>query len=838
MKIKSLIVSFILTASIVCGLFDSTIVVKANDDLMETSTYSYISQDSVLRNGAINNAPSFEEERVTCINSEKVIYGITETFDFVCTTEIDDVVAVGDVSLCDFEINGTEIICTLSDFVSDGSIILEFYYESVLIDRFALYFASFDSNTFYSSAFSLDVAKRNAGITLDYELVSDEETEDVSDYDEDVRLLGIGASGSFSGTFNWTDDQGVVHPLIGAKIEVKIDGSWWTGTTYTDQYGCYSISYSDIWYIGSGNPTVTVYADNGESVYVTYDGTYSKSKDFSEHTGDFSYIFSPNTDGDIGKAMIIFQAAKCYADYAKALNGGTPVGTCGFYYPEDPNEISRYVHSEGLVKISSAVRDSIYVPHSYSSWDVIGHEYGHYIQHYFEIEDNPGGRHKIHSNNIDDQYKTTGTDGTKLYNLEQSKERGLKLAWAEGWATYWSTVAQSTFSNEIKTIWTVGDTSYTAYNGVDYDLDCYDTANSYGDADEVAVQRILYKLYTSTTDTYDKFAISSDALWNIVIDKKPLTFYEFINDLYDAGYNKYNLGILLAEYNVITDSLNISNDYLDECPTFSWSTYKGSSNFNYNSFDLVFINTSGVEILRKTNITTGQYTLTESEWADIISVYGRTYYVYIVARQTDYFTTGNYSSKLFEFAEPDDFNTKVQIKPNEWGFEPQYFFESNKEGHTTTTITDHGLTITTERLRCGYIENSYVILSPKRENAGLAYLELTFDQPVYSYMFGITLWSNNEGLNSSTCTAVVEIMDENGNWTVDFDLFNDLPNGFSVRTQQVDRYEVAHPEGIYGIRFVMTAPATGDRNKGRLCIDDIVLNTDPNDLWFISTFYE
>lgn len=838
MKIKSLILSFVLTASIICGLFNSTIVVKANDDLLETSTYSYISQDSVFRDDAVYYEPSFEEERVTCINSEKVIYGITETFDFVGTTEIDDVVAVGDVSLLDFEINGTEIICTLSDFVSNGSIILEFYYESVLIDRFALYFASSDSNTFYSSAFSLDVAKRNAGITLNYELASDEETEDVSNYDEEVRLLGIGASGSFSGTFNWTDDQGVIHPLVGAKVEVTIAGSWWTGTTYTDQYGCYNINYSDIWYIGSGNPTVTLYADNGESVYVTYDGTYSKSKEFSEHTGDFSYTFSPIADGDIGKAMIIFQAAKSYADYAKAVNGGTPVGTCGFYYPGDPNKSSNYSDEKVLVTISSAVRDSTSVPHSYSSWDVIGHEYGHYIQHCFDIEANPGGRHGIPSNNIDDQYNTREDDGvTRKYTLAESKDRGLKLAWAEGWATYWSTVAQSTFSSDLKTIWTVGDTSYTSYNGLDYDLDSY-VGPSYGDADERAVQRILYKLYTSTTDTYDKFAIGSDALWNIVIENKPHTFYEFINDLYDAGYNKYNLGILLAEYNVITDSLNISNDYLDECPTFSWSTYKGSSNFNYNSFDLVFINTSGVEILRKTNITTGQYTLTESEWADIISVYGRTYYVYIVARQTDYFTTGNYSSKLFEFAEPDDFNTKVQIKPNEWGFEPQYFFESNKEGHTTTTITDHGLTITTERLRCGYIENSYVILSPKRENAGLAYLELTFDQPVYSYMFGITLWSNNEGLNSSTCTAVVEVMDENGNWTVDLDLFNDLPNGFSVRTQQVDRYEVAHSEGIYGIRFVMTAPATGDRNKGRLCIDDIILNTDPNDLWFISTFYE
>ena len=81
-------------------------------------------------------------------------------------------------------------------------------------------------------------------------------------------------------------------------------------------------------------------------------------------------------------------------------------------------------------------------------------------------------------------------------------------------------------------------------------------------------------------------------------------------------------------------------------------------------------------------------------------------------------------------------------------------------------------------------------------------------------------------------------MDANANWSIDMDLFRDLPNGFSIKTQQIDRYEIACSDGIYGLRFVMTSPATGDRNKGRLCLDDIVLNTDHNDLWFISTFYE
>lgn len=228
--------------------------------------------------------------------------------------------------------------------------------------------------------------------------------------------------------------------------------------------------------------------------------------------------------------MIIFQAAKSYADYAKAVNGGTPVGTCGFYYPGDPNKSSNYSDEKVLVTISSAVRDSTSVPHSYSSWDVIGHEYGHYIQHCFDIEANPGGRHGIPSNNIDDQYNTREDDGvTRKYTLAESKDRGLKLAWAEGWATYWSTVAQSTFSSDLKTIWTVGDTSYTSYNGLDYDLDSY-VGPSYGDADERAVQRILYKLLTApATGDRNKGRLCID---DIILNTDPNDLW-FISTFYE-----------------------------------------------------------------------------------------------------------------------------------------------------------------------------------------------------------------------------------------------------------------------------------------------------------------
>ena len=168
----------------------------------------------------------------------------------------------------------------------------------------------------------------------------------------------------------------------------------------------------------------------------------------------------------------------------------------------------------------------------------------------------------------------------------------------------------------------------------------------------------------------------------------------------------------------------------------------------------------------------------------------------------------------------------------------KFLYHEQVETDKHSSIQRGGLTITHDRLRCGYIENSYIVLSPKRENAGLAYLTLSFNKLVYSYAYGVAVWSAlvSEGLSPSTCTAKVESLDANGVWREDLDLLNDVV--LSSRTQQIDKYCVFCGEGIYGLRFIVTAPAIGNNNKGRICIDRILLNTNPDNPYFISYLYE
>ncbi len=590
-------------------------------------------------------------------DAEKKIVGDVCTFQFTSNVSIIDVCAEGDESLTDYSIHdGKEIICTLSNFRDCSSVTLTFSASDDVHDKCTIYFAKDDEGYFHSSSLSLDTARRAAGQELNYNLVDESKDETTPITLSPISTCSIGETGAIYGTLKWKDAQGNTHPLAGVKVKTTMSMSWWSDETYTDASGYYRIEYSGIWHVGGGIPTIHIYTES-DNVKVLSDGTYEKTYQFSSSVGgEFSYVFSPVTDGDMGKAMMILQGAKNFADYAEYLNGGTSIDFCDFKYPGATDYC--YYDRNNTVNICAEAPDEG-MPETYAGWDVIGHEYGHHVQHYFGIANNPGGTHYANHNAIDDQIDWG-------YSLSDAKDIGHRLSWGEGWATYWSTVAQSHFSSELKSIPTVGDTRYTAYNKVNYDLNYYGTGC--GDADEIAIQRFLYKLYDSSVDTYDKFALGELTLWNIIVSNKPTTFYEFINDLYNLGYNKNDLGLLLSKYNVITGKMTVDDTrYFDKVPTFSWSTATGSSNLYFDSFDLYFENTNGTLIVKVEKLTASgssvSYTPTFQIWTKIFSNSSEKFNVYFVARQTYSYTSGNYYSQVFTFNRPTKESTgRIQIK--------------------------------------------------------------------------------------------------------------------------------------------------------------------------------
>lgn len=330
-------------------------------------------------------------------------------------------------------------------------------------------------------------------------------------------------------------------------------------------------------------------------------------------------------------------------------------------------------------------------------------------------------------------------------------------------------------------------------------------------------------------------------------DYKNLVAFNFKDDHHDHHSNNYTYINEYGENDTLCscwacipkEVIITSGNYLDETPTYKWDSLiheKWHRNLSLH-FTFNILDNNRHEVFKDSNVFDPTYTLSKSQWNTAISVPGNSYYIYIgFESPVDPYWDDFYC--ITEFIEPKDYADKAQIKPSDWNFEERYWFANEGENgneYRETNIAIKNLNITSHRLRCGYIEEQYVNLSPRREGAGEAYLRLTWDKPVYSYMFGASYWSSSENLDGE---AVVRVMDRNRVWqSVSSSDFNLKTLGLSTTRSNIKRFVGKHSEGIYGLEFYCTASATGDRNKGRICIDDIVLNTDPYDLDFISTSY-
>jgi len=279
---------------------------------------------------------------------------------------------------------------------------------------------------------------------------------------------------------------------------------------------------------------------------------------------------------------------------------------------------------------------------------------------------------------------------------------------------------------------------------------------------------------------------------------------------------------------VIPSEIKVSNYYLDTNPTFLWVSlikerrYKDIELYN----ELSILDSNKKVVFTINNIYDNEYTLSTEKFKQILNLSSTYYYVYLrlSSENSDYWD--DYYCEV-SFNKPNKYLNKSSFLPSERGFNGRYYFANELESNyleneperKTTTVTSNGLTIITNRLRCGYIENLYVVLSPRREDAGYSYFEMNFSKGVYSFMYRACLWSNKENIDGVGKIYKKDIV---GNWSVLKDIsLSDLESKSSGLTQFVEDT----PWGIYGLRFELTSTAIGSRNKGRFCIDDIVFNT-------------
>ncbi|MBS5853208.1 MAG: hypothetical protein ACLUG4_08410 [Bacilli bacterium] len=162
-----------------------------------------------------------------------------------------------------------------------------------------------------------------------------------------------------------------------------------------------------------------------------------------------------------------------------------------------------------------------------------------------------------------------------------------------------------------------------------------------------------------------------------------------------------------------------------------------------------------------------------------------------------------------------NWSTPLVLTPADYAFEQQYFFYEK-----SSSITKNTYTLQTTRLRCGYIEEEYIVLSPRRENAGVAYLAFSFNDNISQINVDMTMWSNSEYLYASDgSVALLQVKDNNNNWITLLDLLNDIT--LPTDRNNPNNYIITFPQNIKEFRFYVASAQVGNRNKGRVCIGNI-----------------
>lgn len=431
-----------------------------------------------------------------------------------------------------------------------------------------------------------------------------------------------------AGTLTWSDINGKTHPLQQAKVEIVDDDVTVddiVATTYTNTSGNFSVTFAnqtgasenggcDIFvraYPQSSNITVTTILG----------GSYSlKTPVTMDVTGNVGTIYQVLNPCDTAKSFQIHQAAIVGAQYVKSLSGTTPAN-CNVRYPQSDSQSNSYKLSAIWINAST-----------YYSWDVILHEYAHYIQDVYNTENNPADGHNPDSNLID-MYVSNGS------SLSVAKDKGCRLAWGEGWATYFAVSAQIHQGIAGLGIPGAGDASFDDLYG-NWFRNC-ETELGRGEGNEMAVTCVLWDLADSTswngskTETHDSLSLGYQAVWNYTLGSGGTTLSNFVNYVYSklSTTNYCSVGSILAKQNITADALrtnnSVSTNYYfssDIAPTFSWTAAKGSVKC-IDNYELQIYDTS-LKPIYTISIASGatSYTLSDVIWKNLKTNYSGGFY--------------------------------------------------------------------------------------------------------------------------------------------------------------------------------------------------------------------
>ncbi len=256
-------------------------------------------------------------------------------------------------------------------------------------------------------------------------------------------------------------------------------------------------------------------------------------------------------------------------------------------------------------------------------WDVIEHEYGHYVADTFDLKMiGVGGSHTFYED----------------LSVTYGKSHGIGMAWSEGFATFFAINLQRVMNASSMNIPNVGD---VCYNDTD-DYICKVNIETVTDeitpsniiskceSNEITVASILFDCADIISPFGDDMVYINNALlWSVLTTNECQTLSECVNSLYNDATvtwdNKAHLGEVLKSLGLSANSLTIT--YMNPLPpSLSWTNPSG-----IHTIQVCIYTINGTQLYQSAFLSNGttSLNLSTNDWSSIVSSGQNIFYVII-----------------------------------------------------------------------------------------------------------------------------------------------------------------------------------------------------------------
>ncbi|MCH9649260.1 MAG: hypothetical protein K0U98_13555 [Deltaproteobacteria bacterium] len=428
---------------------------------------------------------------------------------------------------------------------------------------------------------------------------------------------------NIEGTVRWTDSAGNVHSVPEALVEIYkplASGEQFITETRTNAEGFYEAqanhddSETDQLFVRvlAESTVARLRSENDSRTYRL------QSEPFQAFDGaTFAIPLTAGNDLDSDKAFGLHHGLVLIGAYASKLAGSLP----------DVIE----VRFPGLGSGSKFQNGKLFIEATDAfDWDVLHHEYGHYFQAVHGFVNSPGGIHSITAN-------LSNTPESDTTTAARGKDKGIRLAWSEGWVTFFGIRGQVDAQASSLGIPNVGDVSYHETDEQTFNVNletCFFTRSINGDFcvgedNEFSVAAALWDLVDSTNETGDRVDLTDKRLFEIFKVAAPTTVgaawealaaaFPSTSDRVDHG-SVFGLAHIAPQLNAPPDNLILLRG--DPPPTFRWLANGGGTPNPLTEFRVSFYSETFEGPFFQAAVSGNEFTPSQADMDSLVDVGG------------------------------------------------------------------------------------------------------------------------------------------------------------------------------------------------------------------------